>query len=243
MKRWAIIGIILSFACAAKAQRPDCPPADAAPRVKPPDRPMIMPPMPQFPAHFDAPPPPPPKSGELKPSTAAERDWAERRVATHRASDGVNEVQDADVRGVLQTANAIRARPAMASAMAIDLSKTSLATWAFLGSVPQGIGKPTYVTRVFERADRELFQLDEFHYEVAGGAIYTLEGMANRRVGDYPATMVSLRGRSGCVESQLAWHDSHISYTLRTSGPLDLAAQRALLLEVAQAIVASRPGR
>jgi hypothetical protein len=227
---------LLAFAATAHAQRADCPHLDAPVPARPPgEAPPILPPF-NPPERFeDALRQPPPQSRELSrdefPADAM-KDW-DRQVDTKRANDWLTPAQEGHVAMVAHAAvHAQRSTPPPElAAAATDMGGSLLAAWSYLGFAPAG---PHHVRRYWRAGDGSIIEVDEHDLEAAGGAVFTLPGMDNARVGARPATVGGLRSPSGCIASSLGWYDERRSYALQLVGPLDLSRQRAVLMEVAR---------
>jgi hypothetical protein len=234
---------ILSFlASTVQAQKPDCPHLDAARPMRPPGPP------PPFPPPMGAPPKTLAEALATPPATSRELSWDDlppesraewdRRMEDERRRDWI---VDAEEGFIASTAwEAAKATPGplppALHAFAIPADKLSLAGWTFLGFRQTG---RLHVHRYFRAPEGSLLEIDEWAYKEMGGAIYGLPGASNVKVADRPARLGGLRGPSGCVSSSLSWHDDRVKYALLIVGPLDVAAQRRRLEEVAASMAAA----
>lgn len=234
----AIGAIIFSIAAVAHAQRADCPRMDAPMPMKPPGAPPPILPPAQFPERWDdAVKLPPPQSRELSrdevPKDALAK-WDRMREEARR-NDWMTEAEEGHVAAMArmsQTARAAALPPAL-RAFAVDVGRSPLATWTYLGFLERG---RLHVARYFRAADGSVLELDEFAFKDAGGAIIELPGGSNASVSGRRAQIGGLRSPSGCVQSALSWQDDRVDYRLTITGPLELQRQRALLMQTAEAI-------
>ena len=234
-------------AACAFAQHPDCPKANAPMPTSPPGPPpRIMPPMFTPPATFPKSPEewkaatPPSQVREMTPAEIGAEGAADiqKDVAQLQAGNWLRDVEEGHVSSLLFVEKRSRGEPLPADAapMAADLQRTPLSAWRYVGHVPTGM--PSRAERLYRASDGSLLSLQEWSYKADGGAIYRMPGMSNRKVGGHAATLTGMKGPSGCVKSILQWQDDRKDYRLELAGPLDVEAQRALLVQVAEAIAA-----
>jgi hypothetical protein len=237
MKRAPLLAITLCLSLAAAAQRSGCPIADAPLPSGPPGPPPTWIPPAMFPEKFGDP-VPPQQSRELTAQElgAEEMQRLQESLAKQRANDWVTDVEEGHVSGLLRMESRVRPEPTPpeAAQVAADVARTPLAAWRLVGYVDTHVKSRAW--RMFRSGDGALFSLEEWNYKADGGAIFQMPGTTNRKVGAHAASLRGMRAPSGCVLSTLTWYDDRKEYRLEIVGPLDIEAQRALLMQVGEAI-------
>lgn len=216
-------GMLLAlFACAANAQRSDCPVLNAPMPMRPPGKSPDWVPKVAFPEKWD---------GEVKVELPP----------VLPASDELTDADEGHVTGVARMAQRADAAPPPNGVLSqlVDPGKTVLSEWRFDGYIRD---MPRHkVTRVFSRSGSVLV-IEQWNYRADGASIHPMR-LPNRTVGRFPATSGGLRAPSGCVSASLGWLADGTSFSLSIAGPLSLARQRELLIDVAQSIESAVPAR
>lgn len=206
-------------ACNAQAQRPECPLRDAPMPVRPPGRPPAVLPTTVFPDTF------PGKAGEgVRVEMSPPID----------IGDALIDAEDGHLSAVVRMAEAARSTASTDEAISkhVDIGKTGLADWRFMGYLP---GEHKHqVRRAFSRLGSVLV-FEQWHYSADGAQVFPLR-KPNAVVGQSPATKSGLKAPSGCVSATLNWDREGWSYSLQVVGPLPLTEQWDLLLRLGSSI-------
>jgi hypothetical protein len=122
---------------------------------------------------------------------------------------------------------------------------SELGRWTLLGWMP-GLREERgtrliSITRVFQRPDKVVAMLEEFHYrETRGGAVVMIEELINARVGPHPARLVISKTPSGLSRSKLIWVTPEAKFDFwvydDVDHPLDPAWDRAWLIRLAESL-------
>lgn len=118
----------------------------------------------------------------------------------------------------------------------VPVSDTKLATWQFVKH--ERTHFRVQQISLFSK-NGSLLRFQQYREFPDQGAAFPLN-QANARIGDIPAWEAGLRSPSGCVLATLSWKAGDLHFSLSTSGPLDWAAQKALLMDIASSIEAAR---
>ena len=145
--------------------------------------------------------------------------------------------QDGHVARIAGDARRASRMVALAPGRVTPLAGTSLDTWKYEGALEEGV---TRVHRFWRHPDGTLLAVSEWDDAREKGVPITLPDAHNASAGRHPATLSGVRGPSGCVSSTLFWAEGTRATLLSVAGPPAVPAQRKLLGELAEAIVAAR---
>jgi hypothetical protein len=236
--RRAALAVALALACAhAMAQHAGCPPAKAPPPTRPAgEPPAIMPPM-AFPKTFDEPMPPQKTRIERSDLSPEQLRAHDERLARRRAQDFIDAGEDGHVAQIGREAERATRLALLAPGRVTPLAGAVLDAWKYEGALEDG---PARVSRFWRRSDGTVLAVSEWDEGRGMGVPITLPDAHNAKVGHHPATLGGVRGPSGCVLSSLSWSEGSRATLLRIAGPVDVGAQRKLLGEIGDAILAAR---
>jgi hypothetical protein len=150
-------------------------------------------------------------------------------------ANGVFNVEEGHVSAILHFERAAKAGPLpqQDAGIASAIEGTPLAQWNYEGYLPERV--PYRVTRFFRDARGSILAFSEWDFAADVGTI-TMPGMNNRLVHGRPAGLFAMRSPSGCVSTTLSWKDDRKLYRLEIVGPLDPGRQRAVLVEIGEAV-------
>ena len=209
----------------ACAQKPGCPDRSAPMPKGPPGPPPSFTPEVVFPPTFD---------GRVQVSPPPPRE--PRREA-------VVDVEEGHVSALAWQADRARPEPPPHSAADryVDVPRTALASWRFIGYRHTADRETHRLTRYFGN-EGGIVSLEEWHYAEAGGATFPTRE-PDLRVGGMDARRATLRAPSGCVKSMLSWADARTDYRLEAVGPWSADRQRELLESIANSVAQAEKGR
>jgi hypothetical protein len=146
------------------------------------------------------------------------------------------EAEEGHVSAILQMARRVRPGPlpSSADAVAVDVLRTPLALWNYLGYLPSPMR--SRVTRFFGK-EGSLLALSEWAYRGdMGGDLPASPDVSNRTIGGRPAGLHGLRSPSGCVSTTLSWKDDNKLWRIEIVGPLSIEKQRTTVMQIGEAI-------
>ena len=177
--------------------------------------------------------------------------WQRRMMAADLEADrrGFKAVPEATIADELASfLDFLKAPEALANGGFQSIARTGhseLGQWTLLGWIP-GLREERgtrllSITRVFQRPDKVIAMLEEFHYrEARGGAMVMIDELINARVGPHPARLVISKTPSGLSRSTLIWVTPEAKFDIwvydDVDHPLDPAWDRAWLIRLAESL-------
>ena len=177
--------------------------------------------------------------------------WQRRMMAAELEADrrGFKAVPEATIADELASfLDFLKAPEALANGGFQSIARTGhseLGQWTLLGWIPglrdERGTRLISITRVFQRPDKVIAMLEEFHYrETRGGAVVMVEELINARVGPHPARLVISKTPSGLSRSTLIWVSPQAKFDLSVfddvDHPADPAWDRAWLIRLAETL-------
>lgn len=105
-----------------------------------------------------------------------------------------------------------------------NVEHSELGQWDYLGILPGlTVDSRTFSeTRVFQRTDKVLIFLEEFHVtDAPGGALVVIKELLNAKVAEHPARLVIKKSTGGLSETDLVWITDTTKYELRVFDDVD----------------------